>query len=175
VQHDVSALRATSRKQVPLKSDERVLFQRGTTVEGIQFQGFRIPTITRLKNGSLYASAEARYGRKPAAGRAAHGAVQSYPSVLVSCCNAELTLAFTLSKAHTMRWVTGLAALAGRRRHELGPDPTSPGGGGHEHRERASDRGSCDGRALPVLLPQQRGYISDDHDGRRRVRPKHPD
>ena len=97
VQHDVSALRATSRKEVPLKSDERVLFQRGTTVEGIQFQGFRIPTITRLKNGSLYASAEARYGRKPAAGRGAvqSGAVQSYPSVLVSCCNAELCLAAT--------------------------------------------------------------------------------
>ena len=67
-------------------TDPMVIFAAGTTVPGaagapfrnesIVFEGFRIPSILRLKNGSLYASAEGRYGK------GASGA--KYPSALVS-------------------------------------------------------------------------------------------
>ena len=63
---------------VATKSNENnsVIFAKGTTVGAITFQGFRIPTLTRLKNGSLLASAEARYGHD--------GARNEYPSSIVT-------------------------------------------------------------------------------------------
>ena len=36
----------------PPNLELQVLFEEGSTVGGIKFDGFRIPTLTRLKNGA---------------------------------------------------------------------------------------------------------------------------
>ena len=86
--HDVAFVVLSRAPAPPLltsKTDDAanltVLFAKGTEVGGVQYEGYRIPTITRLQNGSLYASAEARYGVDKGQKRKGQG---KYPSALVS-------------------------------------------------------------------------------------------
>ena len=80
--YDAGAVLRIKTDEVGMSASPTVLFPRGSTVANITFKGFRIPAIVRLKNGLLYASAEARYGQLGA---------QKFPSSLVSRLSLDAT------------------------------------------------------------------------------------